>query len=311
LAESSKQALIVSSVSGDEEFKEKFDSWSRQMVQCLTQELGFTVEDVTLLVENPSQEGPVHSFKATKAELMKAFDRLTQRAGVDDLVFIFFLGHGNFDNGDYRFNLVGPDVSGSEIRTQLDRLSKQQVILACATPCSGILARTLSKKGRVIITATKNEFENNTTQFAQFFVEAFVNKAADSDKNGSVSLLEAYLYAAKKVDSWYKERKRLATEHPLMEDNGDGVGTPWPSPANGEGLLASKLSFGTPSQAVGATTNPELRALFSDKQQTEAAIQDLKYKKASLPEAEYSQQMEALLIQLAQTNQKIKALEKK
>ena len=89
------------------------------------------------------------------------------------------------------------------------------------------------------------------------------------------------MYAAKAVDSSYKERKLLATEHPLMDDNGDGVGTS-PSPENGEGLLASKISFGTsaPATAGEAATNPELRALYATKQKTETAIQDLKYKKS-------------------------------
>jgi hypothetical protein len=313
LAEPDKYALIVSSVSGDEEFKEKFSNWSTQMAQSLTQELGFSSDNVCLLLEDPAKASALNSFKATKVELLKSFDRLASKTKTGDLVFVFFLGHGSFDNNDYRFNLVGPDITGSEIKAQLERLGSQEIILICATPCSGILTRTLSKKGRIVITATKNEFENNTTQFAQFFVEAFAKNAADIDKSGSVSLLDAYLYAAKKVDAWYKERKQLATEHSLLEDNGDGVGTLWPSPANGEGLLASKISLGVTSQAARgeATTTPELQALYVNKQKTETAIQDLKYKKSSLSEAEYNRTLETLLVQLAQTNQKIKNLEKK
>jgi len=312
LGESEKHGLIVSSISGDEEFKEKFWNWSIRMVQSLTQELNFSRENVSLLVEDPGKDTSVNSVKATKVELLRAFDGLASSARGNDLIFILLLGHGSFDNNDYRFNLIGPDITGSELRAQLNRFPTQDVILVCATPCSGILTKTLSGKNRVVITATKNEFENNNTEFAQFFVDAFVKKAADVDKNGSVSLLEAYLYAAKGVDSFYKERKLLATEHPLMEDNGDGVGTSWPSPANGEGLLASKISFGA-STVTGeeATTNPELKALYDSKQKTESAIQDLKYKKASLSEAEYNKSLEDLLVQLARTNQRIKSLEKR
>jgi hypothetical protein len=315
-AESGKHALIVSSISGDEEFKEKFWHWSTQMAQALTQELNFSRENVSILVEDPGKEGSTGSVKATKAELLKAFDSLASRAKAVDLIFVFFLGHGSFDNNDYRFNLVGPDITGSELKAQLNRFPTQEMILVCATPCSGILTKTLSGKNRVVITATKNEFENNNTQFAQFFVEAFVKKAADVDKNGSVSLIEAYLYAAKAVDSSYKERKLLATEHPLMEDNGDGVGTAWPSPANGEGLLASKISLGAPTAATAseggrAAVNPELQSLYSSKQKLESDIQDLKYKKASRSDTEYNQSLEALLVQLARTNQKIRNLEKK
>jgi hypothetical protein len=316
LADSSSHALIVSSISGNEEFREKFWNWSTQLAQTFTQELNFSRENVSLLVEDPAKDSSLGAAKATKAELLKAFDSLASRAKATDQIFVFLLGHGSFDNGDYRFNLVGPDITGSELKTQLNRFPTQEVILVCATPCSGILTKMLSGKNRVVITATKNEFENNNTQFAQFFVEALVKKAADVDKNGSVSLLEAYLYAAKAVESSYKERGLLATEHPLMEDNGDGVGASWPSPANGEGLLASKILLGASPAAIAsedgkAAGNSELQAMYANKRKLESDIQDLKYKKASLSDAEYNRGLEALLVELARTNQKIKSLEKK
>jgi hypothetical protein len=186
-------------------------------------------------------------------------------------------------------------------------------VLVSSTPCSGILTKTLSRNGRVVITATKSEFENNDTIFGQFFVQAFKNKAADTDKNSEISMLEAYLYAAQRAESWYKEQGRLATEHALLEDSGDATGVARPSPANGEGLLAAKISLQAPATALataGAAT-PELQALGAEKQRLEGAIQDLKYKKATLPEEAYNKQMESLLIQLAHTNQKLNAARRK
>jgi hypothetical protein len=315
-AQPARYAVIVSSVSGEEEFQEKFWNWSHQMYESLNEELKFPKETVFLLTADPVKESTIPTVKATKVELSKVFDRLASKTKPNDILFIFLIGHGNFDGSDYKFNLVGPDITGSELKAILDRFSNQQVVFVCATPCSGILIKTLSQKGRVIITATKNEFENNKTIFAQFFVEAFKNKAADLDKNAQVSLLEAYLYTAQKVDAWYKDQNLLATEHPLLEDNGDGIGTSLPSPANNEGLLASKISLGEPMEAIakvreGAIAGPQLQALYSDKQKTEAAIQELRYKKASLSESEYNKNLEDLLVQLAQINQKIKNLEKK
>jgi len=315
LAQTTKYALIVSGVSGEEEFKEKFWNWSSQMVRSLTEALKFSKENILFLAEDPSKDSSIITGKATKGELAKAFDRLQSTAKPGDLLFIFILGHGNFDGNDYKFNLVGPDVTGSELKGFLDRFPKQEVVVVCSTPCSGILTRILIQKNRVIITATKNEFENNDTIFADFFVEAFKNKAADTDKNGRISVLEAYLYTAQKVDRWYKERNQLATEHPLLEDNGDRIGSPLPSPENGEGLLASKISLMEPTGAVAelgesSAANPELQALYSNKQRIEAELQGLKYKKSSLSEAQYNQQLENLLVELAQTNQKIKNFEK-
>jgi hypothetical protein len=311
-----KHALIVSSASGGGEFKEKFWNWSSQTYQSLNQELNFPKENIYLLAGDPGKDDSIVTAKATKGELLKVFDRLESKVQQNDLVLIILLGHGSFDGNDYKFNLVGPDLAGSELNALLDRFSKQEVVLVCTTPCSGILTKVLSHKDRVIITATKNEFENNDTIFAQFFVEAFKNKAADSDKNQEVSMLEAYIYTAQKVDRWYKDRKRLATEHPLLEDTGDRVASALPAPENGEGLLASKISLGGLAPAVAhldgsAAASPELQALYSKRQKFEAALQELRYKKSSLADAEYNKTLEELLVQLAQTNQKIKNLEKK
>ncbi len=312
-AQSSNYALIVSSASGNSEFKEKFWKWSSQMVQVLKDEMRIPRENIVLLTEDPGMNPALVNAKATKAELAKAFDGLVARMPSDGQLLVFLIGHGSFDGVDYKFNLVGPDATAAELKAWLDRFEKRRVVLVSSTPCSGVLTKTLGRNGRVVITATKSEFESNDTIFGQFFVEAFKNKAADTDKNADVSMLEAYLYTAQRVEAWYKEQGRLATEHPLLEDNGDGVGVARPSPANGEGLLAAKLSLRAPAAAVtpAGTSSPELQALGAEKQRLEGAIQDLKYKKATVPEAEYNKQMESLLIQLAQTNQKINAARKK
>jgi hypothetical protein len=312
----STYAALVSSASGNEEFKAKFREWSSLMVRTLTEDMNVPKDNVYLLMEDPGQGLAVATSKATKVEMMKVLEGLQSKIKEGDCLLLLLIGHGSFDGNEYKFNLVGPDITGSELKTQLNRFNKQQVVLVGATPSSGVLTRVLSGANRVIVTATKSEFENNDTVFAQFFVEAFQKGKADTDKNRQVSVLEAYLYTAQRVESWYKEQGRLATEHPLLEDNGDQTGTARPSPANGEGLLAAKIGLGeaaamiSTTQAEGAAT-PGLQALQASKQRIEGAIQELKYKKAALSEAEYAKQLETLLIQLAQTNQKINALNKK
>ncbi len=313
-AQASIYALVVSSASGNPDFKDKFWSWSSQLVQVLRDEMKVPSDHIVLLTEDPTMQPQLANGKATKVEMTRALESLESKIKPENRLLIFLIGHGSFDGRDYKFNLVGPDITGPEIKTHLDRFGSARIVLVSTTPCSGVLTKTLSQKGRVIVTATKSEFEGNETIFGEFLVEAFKNKAADTDKNSSVSILEAYLYAAQKVDSWYKEKGRLATEHPLLEDNGDAVGVARPSPANGEGLLAARISLpeATAVLASGATasSDPELQALYAARQKLEEAIQELKYKKASLAEAEYNRQMESLLIQLAQTSQKISAKKK-
>ncbi|MGH9426358.1 MAG: hypothetical protein ACRD2L_08650, partial [Terriglobia bacterium] len=175
VAQTSSYALIVSSASGNGEFKEKFWNWSSQMVQVLKDEMRIPRENIVLLTEDPSMNATLVNGKATKAELAKAFDGLAAKMPSDGQLLVFLIGHGSFDGVDYKFNLVGPDATAAELKSWLDRFEKRRVVLVSSTPCSGVLTKTLSRNGRIVITATKSEFESNDTIFGQFFVEAFKN----------------------------------------------------------------------------------------------------------------------------------------
>ncbi len=46
----------------------------------------------------------------------------------------------------------------------------------------------------------------------------------DLDKDGQTSLFEAFLAASRRTEEFYETEGRLATEHALLDDNGDGNG---------------------------------------------------------------------------------------
>ncbi len=60
-------------------------------------------------------------------------------------------------------------------------------------------------------------------------MKALRDPAADADKNEVITVLEAFRYAEAKTAKFYEELKRLATEHPLIEDAGKGEGVKAPS----------------------------------------------------------------------------------
>ena len=66
----------------------------------------------------------------------------------------------------------------------------------------------------------------NFSRFGQYLAAAIANPDADLDKDGQTSLLESFLIAANQLAEFYSSAGRLATEHPLLDDNGDGFGTP-------------------------------------------------------------------------------------
>ncbi len=311
----STHALIVASVSGEEQFKEQFWDWGTRLQRALTEQMRVPKENVLFLFEDPSKAPALVFGKPTKSELTRAAEKLGKDTKQGDLVLIVLLGHASYDGTTYKFNLVGPDATAADLEQVLDRFSGEQVVLVAATPCSGGLTRALTGKNRVIMTATKSEMENNQTVFGGFFVEAFENQAADADKNGRVSMLEAYLYSRKTVEDWYKERQKLATEHALLEDDGNGRGSSIPSVETGDGLLAGRLSPGPAVQPVLAASVPpgnqkELVELQAAKQKVEADIEALKYRKSTMADSEYQRNLEKLLLELARTDGRIRELEK-
>jgi hypothetical protein len=167
----------------------------------------------------------------------------------------------------------------------------------------------------MLITATKSEFENNNIIFPEFLIEALKGRNADRDKNLHVSFLEAFLFSSQKTAAWYKERGLLATEHPTLEDTGSQTPASDSSLSNPHGLQAANcfLDYPIAEQHPISTTagaDSELDSLDQQRRRTEELIRQLKSKKATLAEAEYSKQLETLLIQLAEIAQKIRDFEK-
>ena len=169
------------------------------------------------------------------------------------------------------------------------------------TSASGGSRAALEKQGRVVITATKSGNEKNATVFARYWVEALRDPAADTDKNETVTALEAFNYANEKTAQFYDSQKRLATEHPMLEDTGQGDGARKPSAENGQGLLASRFTLLRLGSTQLAATTPEKKALLEKREDLEQAIDKLKYEKAALPPDQYKQQLSQLLLELAKT----------
>ena len=98
-------------------------------------------------------------------------------------------------------------------------------------------------------------------------------------------------------------RKRLATEHAVLEDTGKGDGERNPSTENGEGKLAAAFPVVRLGANAAAARDPAKRPLLDKKEEIEQAIDKLKYDKAAMPEAEYKRQLTQLLLELAKTQE--------
>ncbi len=226
---------------------------------------------------------------ATRAKVEAALNRIASQAKPQDAFVLMMIGHGTFDGTEYKFNLPGPDISATELAGLLNKIPAGRQLVVDMTSASGGAAAALKKENRTVITATKSGMEKNATVFARYWVEALRDPAADVDKNETISALEAFQYAEKKTAQFYSEQKRLATEHPQIDDQQRASAFPL-------------LKFGSASAVV---TDPAKRELIAKKDDIENKIDALKYQKSLMAPDDYKKQLTGLLIELARAQEAI------
>jgi len=237
-------------------------------------------------------------------DLLKQFLADEAKDGLGQL-WLVFIGHGTFDGKEARFNLRGPDLPTADLAVWLQPFHRPLALID-TTSCSAPFINKLSGQDRVIIAATRSGHEQNFTRFGQYFAEAINNPEADLDKDGQISLLEAFLTASRKATEFYKLQGRLVTEHALLDDNGDGRGTPadWfrglratkkPKDAGAvDGLRAHQFCL-VPSESERRLT-PTQRAR---RDALEREVFHYRDKKSEIPEDQYYAQLETLLLEIA------------
>ena len=248
--------------------------------------------DVDKILRTGATDRVVETLKgadATRPKMEAALAKIAAAAKPADAFVLMMIGHGTFDGAEYKFNLRGPDISGPELAVLLNRITAGRQLVVDMTSASGGAVAALKKENRTVITATKSGMEKNATVFARYWVEAMRDAAADVDKNETVTALEAFQYAEKKTADFYKEQKRLATEHPQVDDQQRAASFPF-------------LKYGSAAVVV---TDPAKRALIAKKDEAENKIDALKYQKSLMAPDEYRKQLTALLIELSRLQEAI------
>jgi hypothetical protein len=227
-----------------------------------------------------------------------------EKTGANEL-WLVLVGHGTFDGKEAKFALVGPDFSATELAEWLKPFERPVAVIDTTSASAPFLAK-LAGKNRVVITSTRSGFEVNYARFGKYLAEALPDNASDLDKDGQVSLLEAYLSAAHRTTEFYKTEGRLATEHPLLDDNGDGLGTPaeWfrGTHATKRARDGAALDGARAQQFVLVRSAAEQQlpaGLRVRRDQLEIEIAKLRDSKAKLPEEAYYRELEKLLLELA------------
>jgi hypothetical protein len=303
--------IVISGLSGAPEYAQRFTRWAAQFADAAAERWGIPAANLTWLAEDTTADARI-SARSTRTAIEQAIDAVASRARPGDPVLILLIGHGSAQGGEARINLPGPDMSAAEFDALLDRLPLQQVALVNAASASGDFVEPLSARNRAIVTATRSGGEKNETIFAEYFVHAFAGDGADVDKDGQVSLLEAFNYARREVERFYQAEQRLQTEHALLDDNGDGEGSREPDPAAGDGALARRFVLAGSAAAATETAradDPALAPLYAERRRLEDQVATLRTRKASMDSTAYETELERLLVDLAMTNQRIREQE--
>ncbi len=312
LAVGKRYALVVAGPGGQAEFTEKYREQTVRLYDVLSDSLDYQPADITYLFEDPSRDSLRITGEPTAANVRAAFRSLRARMKPDDQLAVFLIGHGTFDGHWGKFNLVGPDLKDIEYAQLLAGLPSQKVVFVNMSSASGPFVNKVSGEKRVVVTATKSGTQYFETNFMDFFLDAIASHRSDANKDGRVSLLEAFTFARTSQDNWFEEKRRIRAEHPLLDDNGDGIGSQRLKDSK-DGLLAARVYLGPASrelesmlQRAQAGADSPKDKLLLEKLQLEQKIDDLKAAKVQMDGADYAQQLETLLIQLAQMNRRIK-----
>jgi hypothetical protein len=304
--------VVVAGAPGEAEFvpdfSQQLDAWKKASDQAGARHVAiggnFTV--ATALEVSGALEIKTAQAKPGEADRdrLKAALEAEPKDGSGEL-WIVLVGHGTFDGKEAKLNLQGPDLTAAELSEWLKPFQRPIAIIDTTSSSAPFLAKLAGPK-RVVVSATRSGHEHNYARFGKFLAEALPDPKSDLDKDGQISLLEAFLSASHRTTEFYKTDGRLATEHALIEDNGDGLGTPsdW-----FRGVLAMKKArdgalpdgarahqFHLVRSAAELHLSPEIRAR---RDKLELDIATLRDRKAKMNEDKYYQELEKLLLEIA------------
>jgi hypothetical protein len=291
--------LVVVGVGGDEDHVKSFNKYALAIMDAAKKH-GMPDANITYLGENPDQSGGRMKARATRENVSKAFTDLAAQAKANDDLFVVLIGHGSFDGKTAAFNLPGPDLTADDYGTLLKKFPTQKIVFVNTASSSGAFVQALAGPARTIVTATRTGGERNETRFAQYFVEAFDTDSADRDRNGRVSVQEAFDYAAQKVKAVYEQEGHILTEHATLDDSAQGK------------LASAQFLAPERSRTVAAQSlDPAYRTLLEQRDALERQVADLRLRKDSMDAKQYDEQLEKLVTDLALKTRAIRDYEQK
>ncbi len=298
--------LVISGLGGEPAYSRAFQSAAAGILDA-ARSWGVPDSSRIWLAEDPARDPARISGRSSREAVAAAFGQLARRAQAGDVVLVVLIGHGSGEGADSRVNLPGPDPVAADYERWLRPLAAATVVFVNTASASGDFLPVLSGPGRIVVTSTRSATERNESVFATHFARGLSSGEADADKDGRVSVLEAYAYARTEVRRAYESDNRMLTEHAQMDDDGDGTGSTDPGAREGgDGLLARQVAFG----GAPASSDPRVAALMAERRALESQVTALRGRRALTDSTSYERELERLLLLIAEKTQAIRALER-
>jgi hypothetical protein len=292
---------VITGASGGDVYAQKYQKWRAAFTATLHDRFGYASDRLLVLADAESQG----VRKSTRENVRRAFGDLRQRMTRDDQLLVLLIGHGTSMDGDEaKFNLVGPDLSAVEWADLLRPLPGR-VVFINTSGASFPFLRTLAGRGRIVLTATDNAAQQYETVFPEYFVKAFDDPAADLDKNGRVSIWEAFTYASGGVHQWFDQKGQLPTERPLLDDTGAGIGREALNPGV-DGAVA-RVTYLEPDAPVTMPSDSALAGLMRRRADLERQLEELKARKESMAPEQYAAELEKVLVEISRVSAQIRS----
>ncbi|HWB15241.1 MAG TPA: hypothetical protein VG538_02445 [Vicinamibacterales bacterium] len=291
-ADNDRFVLLVSGASGDPAYATTFRRWVDALTTMLHDRFQYAADHVVVLTETPK----AGESKATADGVRQAIAALKPRLTATDQLVVILIGHGSDDASGAKFNLVGPDLTVKDWSELLASVPGHLAVVDTTSASFPFLAG-LSGHDRVIITATNSVAQRYATVFPDAFIQALSSDAADLDKNGRVSLLEAFTTASRTVAQHYEQGGIMATEIALLDDNGDGKGTIAGTENAADGNVAAVTYL--QGAAAQTSTDPETQRLLTRQRELTDQIDALRRRRGEMAADEYNRTLEGLLTELA------------
>lgn len=231
-----------------------------------------------------------HAGQSGRDDVLRYFETLQSEVAAADQVALYLIGHGSYDDYEYKFNIRGPDLTGQDIAGLLDSLPSTSQLLVNTSSASGAMAELAKSDNRMLILATRSGVERHATRFGNYFAAALNDPTADIDKNRIISAAEAFSFAERQVDDYFERNGQLATEHPRLE-----------------GERADRFGLARLGTTRPATDDTVLAELIAERDALNARIDSLRLEQGNLSPEDYRSRLLQRMIELAETEEAIDA----